>query len=155
MPAAEFETKQRELRELKERLVRQQAEFDNVRKRLRKDADEAGNRAIARFVRPILLEIDNLRMALANASPERFTELAAGLTMVEGNLSKALQSAGINEVPSTGVFDPAIHEVLAEEERADLPKGSITQVRRAGFKLNDQLIRAAQVVVAKPPTAGA
>ncbi|MEK7414714.1 MAG: nucleotide exchange factor GrpE, partial [Planctomycetota bacterium] len=64
----------------------------------------------------------------------------------------SLAAAGIEPVASTGLFDPAHHEVLAEEERADLPKGHIVMVHRSGWKLKDQLVRTAQVVVAKPKT---
>jgi molecular chaperone GrpE (heat shock protein) len=48
-----------------------------------------------------------------------------------------------------------VHEVIAEVDRTDLPRGTIVEVHRAGYKLRDQLVRAAQVVVAKgPKTAG-
>ncbi len=151
-PASELETLQLQLVEWKERCVRQQAEFENVRKRLRKEVDEAGSRAVARFVRPLLDQFDNLDRALAAASPESFAEFAQGVTMIRESLSASLAAAGIEPVASTGLFDPAHHEVLAEEERADLPKGHIVMVHRSGWKLKDQLVRTAQVVVAKPKT---
>ena len=150
----EFEALKRESAEWKERCVRSQAEFENVRKRLRKEADEAGSRAVARFVKPILTELDNLERAVLAATPEAFAEFAQGVTMIQTNLQAALRGAGIEQVPCEGIFDPAVHEVLAEAENADVPKGTIVQVFRAGYKLKDQLVRAAQVVVAKPPSAG-
>lgn len=153
LPVAEFEAARQQTQEWKERCARQQAEFENVRKRLRKEADEAGSRAVARFVRPILDQLDNLDRAIAAANPAAFSEFAMGVTMIRESLSGSLAAAGIEAVPGEGVFDPAVHEVLAEEERADLPKGSIVKVHRSGWKLKDQLIRAAQVVVAKPPAA--
>jgi molecular chaperone GrpE len=152
--AAEFEALKREAGEWKERCMRSQAEFENVRKRLRKEADEAGTRAVARFVKPILTELDNLERAVLAATPEAFAEFAQGVTMIQTNLQAALRGAGIEQIACEGVFDPAVHEVLAEAENADVPKGTIVQVFRAGYKLKDQLVRAAQVVVAKPPTAG-
>jgi molecular chaperone GrpE len=154
IPVAEYESAKREIAEWRERCMRSQAEFENVRKRLRKEADEAGSRAVARFVKPILTELDNLERALLAAKPEAFAELAQGVSMIQSNLQTALSGAGIEPVPCDGVFDPAIHEVLAEEERAEVPKGTIVQVFRAGYRLKDQLVRAAQVVVAKPPAAG-
>ncbi len=151
---AEFEALKRDASEWKERCMRSQAEFENVRKRLRKEADEAGTRAVARFVKPILTELDNLERAVLAATPEAFAEFAQGVTMIQTNLQTALRGAGIETVNCEGIFDPAVHEVLAEAEHADVPKGTIVQVFRAGYKLKDQLVRAAQVVVAKPPAAG-
>jgi molecular chaperone GrpE len=153
IPRQEFETLTSELATWKDRCIRSQAEFENIRKRLRKEADEAGTRAIVRFVRPILTELDNLSRALSAATPGTFNEFAQGVTMIEANLKAALAAAGIEPVVSEGVFDPAIHEVLAEAEHADLSRGTIVQVHRPGYKLRDQLVRAAQVVVAKPPAA--
>lgn len=155
IPTAEFEAARQQAVEWKERCARQQAEFENVRKRLRKEADEAGSRAVARFVRPILDQLDNLDRAINAANPAAFNEFAMGVSMIRESLSGSLTASGIEAVASEGVFDPAVHEVLAEEERADLPKGTIVKVHRSGWKLKDQLIRAAQVVVAKPPAAPA
>jgi len=151
---AEFEALKRDASDWKERCMRSQAEFENVRKRLRKEADEAGTRAVARFVKPILTELDNLERAVLAATPEAFAEFAQGVTMIQANLQAALRGAGIEAVACEGIFDPAVHEVLAEAENAEVPKGTIVQVFRAGYKLKDQLVRAAQVVVAKPPAAG-
>jgi molecular chaperone GrpE len=151
IPTAEFESARREAGEWKERCMRSQAEFENVRKRLRKEADEAGTRAVARFVKPILTEIDNLERALAAAQPASFAEFAQGVSMIQANLATALRGAGIETIPCEGVFDPAVHEVIAEAEGTDHPRGTIVKVHRAGYRLKDQLVRAAQVVVAKPP----
>jgi molecular chaperone GrpE len=153
IPTAEFEAAKREAAEWKERCQRNQAEFDNVRKRLRKEADEAGTRAVARFVKPILTEIDNLTRAIGAAKADAFVEFAQGVTMIQSNLQTALGGSGLEAVNVEGLFDPAVHEAIAEEERADVPRGTIVQVHRSGWKLKDQLVRAAQVVVAKPPAA--
>ncbi len=149
--SVELETLKQEAGEWRERCQRSQAEFDNVRKRLRKEADEAGTRAIARFVKPILNELDNLERAIAAASPNTFNEFAQGVTMIRENLHSALLAAGLEAVPVEGAFDPMVHEVIAESEHADVPKGTIVQVFRSGWRLKDQLVRSAQVVVAKPP----
>jgi molecular chaperone GrpE len=151
----EFEALKREVQEWKERCLRNQAEFDNVRKRLRKEADEAGARAVVRAIRPILNELDNLARAVEVATPETFADFAQGVTLIRENLRGALAGQGIEMVPAEGIFDPAFHEVIAEVEHPELPKGTITQVHRQGWKLKDQLVRSAQVVVAKPVAAPA
>lgn len=151
LPVAEFEALRREVGEWKERCLRNQAEFDNVRKRLRKEADEAGTRAVARSVKPLLTELDNLGRAIEAARPEAFAEFAQGVTMIRENLRAGLAGQGLEQVVCEGVFDPAVHEVLAEHEDASVPKGTILQVHRTGWRLKEQLVRAAQVVVARPP----
>lgn len=137
--------------ELKERLVRQQADFDNTRKRLRREADEAGTRAIARSVKPVLDAIDDFARALEAARPDAFAEFAQGVTMIREKLVNALTQSGLEPVPVEGVFDPAVHEVIAEVEQDGVPRGTIVTVHRAGYRLREQLVRAAQVIVAKPP----
>jgi molecular chaperone GrpE len=156
VPTAEFEAAKQQVVEWKERCMRQQAEFENVRKRLRKEADEAGNRAVARFVRPLLDQLDNLDRAISAANPEGFAEFAQGVAMIRESFSASLTAAGIEAVPSEGTFDPAVHEVLAEEAREGVAKGTIVLTHRSGWRLKDQLIRSAQVVVssgAAPPRA--
>lgn len=150
---AEFEAIKRDAVEWKDRCLRNQAEFENIRKRLRKEADEAGSRGVVRAVKPLLNEIDNLGRALESATPEAFSEFAQGVTLIRENLANALKGQGLEAIVCEGVFDPTVHEVLAEEEKADVPKGTILSVFRSGYKLKDQLVRTAQVVVAKPPAA--
>ncbi len=153
IPTAEFETAKREAAEWKDRCLRNQAEFENVRKRLRKEADEAATRATARAVKPFLNEIDNLARAVEVATPEAFADFAQGVTLIRENLNGALRGLGIEPVTCEGAFDPSIHEVIAEAEHAEVPKGHILTVHRSGYRLKDQLVRTAQVVVAKPPAA--
>lgn len=149
IPAAEFEATRAQVVEWKERCMRQQAEFENVRRRLRKEADEAGSRAVARFVRPLLDQLDNLDRAIAAADPAAFVQFAQGVTMIRESLRGSLAAAGIEEIVCEGMFDPSVHEVLAEEAREGVTKGTIVLSHRSGWKLKDQLIRSAQVVVAR------
>lgn len=148
--ASELEALRVAVVEWKERCSRQQAEFENVRKRLRREADEAGTRAVARTIKPLLDQLDNLDRALDAARPDAFAEFAQGVTMIREQFRAALAGQGLVPVPCEGRFDPAVHEVIAEAETAEQPKGHIIQVHRAGWKLGEQLVRAAQVVVAKP-----
>jgi len=135
--------------ELQERLLRQQADFDNVRKRLRREMEESGNRAVVRFVRPLLTEMDNFERAIAAATPDAFEDFATGVSMIKANVDGILSSQGIEPVPAEGVFDPALHEVVAEIDAEGKAKGEIVEVFRTGYRLGEQVIRAAQVVVAK------
>ncbi len=149
--ASEFEAAKRDAGEWKDRCLRNQAEFENIRKRLRKEADEAGARGVVRAVKPLLNEIDNLGRAIAAAKPEAFADFAQGVSLIRENLTLAMAGQGVEKIICEGLFDPTVHEVIAEQESADVPKGTILEVFRAGYKLKDQLIRTAQVLVAKPP----
>lgn len=155
IPADEYESLKRETQELKERLIRQQADFDNTRKRLRKNAEESGNRMLAGFVRPLIVELDNFEHALKAAHPDRFQDFATGVSMIHQNITAVFDQSGIQAVPCEGVFDPAWHEVCQEIEDDSVPRGTILEVLRSGYRLGDQVIRAAQVVVAKPPAQAA
>ena len=146
---SEFEAAKREAGEWKDRCLRNQAEFENIRKRLRKEADEAGSRGVVRAVKPLLNEIDNLTRALESATPESFSEFAQGVTLIRENLANALKGQGLETIVCEGIFDPTVHEVIAEQE-SEQPKGTILSAFRSGYKLKDQLVRTAQVVVAKP-----
>lgn len=149
--AQEYDRLIRERQELQERVVRQQAEFDNVRRRLRREAEESANRALARFIKPLLTEMDNFEHALRAANPEAFQDFAMGVTMIRENILGIFNGAGIEVIPAEGIFDPSVHEVVAQIEVPDEPKGTITEVHRNGYKLGNQVVRSAQVVVAKPP----
>ena len=141
---------QSQVQELQQNLLRKQADFDNFRKRMRREMEEAGNRALIRFVRPMLSELDNFGLAIDAANPEQFNDFALGVTMIKQNIDNHLSGSGIAAIPCEGIFDPAKHEVLSEVPNDDLPRGSIMEVFRQGYQLNDQIIRAAQVVVSKP-----
>lgn len=153
MPGDPLTELQQEVGELREQLLRQRADFENARKRFRREADEAGQRAIARFARPILSELDNFDRALQAANPEQFQDFALGVSMTKTNLDNVLSDHGLEKIPCEGVFDPAWHEVLSEVEDADQPRGTIVSVARIGYRLGNQVVRAAQVVVSRLPAA--
>lgn len=150
LPAAEYENLQHRLAEVSEQLLRERADFDNTRKRLRREADAAGARAVGRFVRPLLVELDNFGHALEAANPEKFQDFALGVTMIRENLVRLLGDHGVEPVSTEGRFDPAWHEVVAEVE-SEAEKGTILDIQRQGYRMGDQVLRAAQVVVAKGP----
>ena len=149
--AGEYESLKNNVTELREQLMRQQAEFENTRRRLRKTADEAGTRSLARFIRPLLNEMDNFEMAIKAANPEKFNDFAMGITMIHENLKGIFSGSGIEFIPAEGIFDPAVHEVVAEIEMDGKDRGEIIEVQRTGYKMGDQVVRAAQVIVAKAP----
>ena len=137
--------------DLQDRLLRQQADFDNIRKRLRREAAESGDRAVARFIAPLLIEMDNLEHALRAVDKTSLADFVAGIIMIRDNILSAFANAGVEQLPVEGVFDPSMHEVVATVPTPETPRGTIIESVRTGYRLRDQIIRAAQVVVAAPP----
>ena len=101
--------------------------------------------------------LDNFEMALAaagsaeGASPEA---LKSGIAMVQQQLKSTLAEAGLEEVDASGqVFDPNLHEAVAQEESADVPEGRVLRQLRKGYRLRERLLRPATVIVARKPAA--
>ncbi|CAB4878472.1 unannotated protein [freshwater metagenome] len=132
--------------------VRAVAELDNVRKRARRDAALAEGRGTGRLARELLPALDNLERALAvvEAQPENAeSHLTDGIRLVQRELIAALERVGIvQQVPAGEPFDPHVHEAVAQAPAEGVASGTIIEVYSAGYRLGDEVIRAAKVVVA-------
>ena len=140
--------------ELRDRLLRALAETENVRRRAERDRDEMRKFAIARFAEAIVDVADNLRQALASVAGEgadpRLAALAEGVGLTERALTAAFEQHGIRRFEPLGEpFDPDFHQAILEVEDAARPAGTIVQVLRAGYLLNDRLLRPAMVGIAR------
>jgi molecular chaperone GrpE len=136
--------------ELAQRL---QAELENTRKRAARDVMQAGARAKANLVRELLPVVDNLERALATANPEE-DHLAEGVRLVHVELINTLERNGIKAFDPAGEqFDPTVHEAISMREGANTPDGGtggsgiVLDVVEKGYKLGDNVIRPARVVV--------
>ena len=145
---------QDEIAELKDALLRQKAETENVRRRGEKDKADASAYAVTRFARDILTVADNLKRAL-DSLPETLGDdvqaFADGVSMTERELQNTLSGHGIVLVePEIGEkFDPNAHQAMFEVPSNDHPTGTIVQVVAAGYRIKDRLLRPAMVGVAK------
>jgi molecular chaperone GrpE len=129
--------------ELAQRL---QAELENVRKRSARDVAQSGQRAKANLVRELLPVVDNLERALATANPEE-DHLAEGVRLVHVELVGTLERNGIKAFDPAGEpFDPNMHEAISMRE-GDNGSGIVLDVVEKGYKLGDNVIRPARVVV--------
>jgi molecular chaperone GrpE len=125
---------------------RTQAEFENFRKRATRDVALAGERAKASLVRELLPVVDNLERALATANPEE-DHLAEGVRLVHVELVNTLERNGIKPFDPAGEpFDPNVHEAISMRE-GDNGSGIVLDVVEKGYKLGDNVIRPARVVV--------
>lgn len=145
-----------EAAETRERLLRTAAEFDNFRKRARRDVEDAEKRGRERLLNELLPVFDNLERALLVANEASDVKAVAdGVGMVLKQFTDTLERGGIRRVPTTGApFDPQVHEAIQQIETADQPPGSVVAEVRAGYAMGDRLVRAAMVVVAKAPSGG-
>jgi molecular chaperone GrpE len=135
----------------KEVSLRTAAEMENLRKRTARDREDAIRYANQRLLEELLPVIDNFEMGMQAASQDTKSMIYIGMDMVRRQLNEFLASQGVEEIPTTGQFDPNLHDAVAQEECAAGEEGRILKVTRRGFKLRDRLLRPASVVVSKVP----
>lgn len=132
--------------ELRDDLLRLQAEYVNYRRRVERDRDVARDQAVIGVINtlmPVLDDIDAARQH-GDLSEGPFAAIAAKLE----NVLKAYELTRIDEV---GVaFDPNIHEALMQQPSAEVQVDSVSQILRAGYRRGERVLRAAQVIVAVP-----
>lgn len=137
----------------KELSLRTAAEMENLRKRTAREREEAIRYANQRLLEEILPVIDNFEMGMQAASQDTSSMIYIGMDMVRKQLNEFLSSQGVEEIPTSGNFDPNLHEAVAQEDCAKGEEGRILRVTRKGYKLRDRLLRPASVVVSKLPAA--
>lgn len=130
-------------------LRRLQAEFDNFRKRTRREEERLRVCAAEDVVESLLPVIDNMRRACDAAEHHEEGKVVEGVEMVTGQLCSLLGAQGLQEVATQpgDVFDPTVHEAVMAQPSSDVPEGHIVAVTERGYMLHDRLLRAAKVVV--------
>lgn len=143
-----------ELARVRDQLLRTAADFDNFRKRSRREVVEADRRGREELLRDLLPIFDNLERATAHTGTATDVQsLADGIAMVMRQFTDTLAKLGIERVESVGQpFDPAVHEAIQHLETAEQPPGSVAAEVQAGYRMGDRLVRPAMVVVAKAPS---
>ena len=141
-----------EVARLKDQLLRTLADFDNFRKRTRREITDAERVSREELLRELLPVFDNLeRASLHAAGSTDVQSLADGIQIVMRQFVETLAKLGVERVATVGLpFDPAVHEAVQQVESADLPAGSVAQELLAGYHVGERLIRPAMVVVARP-----
>jgi molecular chaperone GrpE len=143
-----------DLDELKDRHRRKLAEFENMRKRTEREKGEYLRVALGKFIGDFLTISDDFDRALAHATPEeKATDFGQGVGLIQRKLAELWKKYGLEEIDTSGSFDPNVHEAVATEPSKDLPKDTILEVMRKGYRLNDKLIRPALVKVTVPEKA--
>ena len=140
-----------EIAKLKDRLLRTAADFDNFRKRSRRDLEEAEKRVQENLVRSLLPTFDNLERAVSHAgSASDVKALADGIKLVMRQFQDTLGGLGIERVQTVGkAFDPAEHEAVQHVASTEVPPGAIVTELQPGYRWQGRLMRPALVVVSK------
>lgn len=145
----------RERDELRDRLLRTAAEFDNYRKRTERERREASDYAATELLRELLPVVDDLERALAapvepGPGAERVAAYRDGLDLIRRQFLDTLKRRGVEPLEAVGQpFDPQWHEALAQEPANGRPDGEVTAEIRRGYRLGQRLLRAALVKVAQ------
>jgi len=152
---AELKRVEAENSELKDRMARRQADFENYRKRTERERAETFNRVVADIAAKLLPVVDNLKRALdAEASVEasesdEFRHFLSGVDLIYKQLNGVLEALGVKPISSVGeIFDPHIHEAVVTEPTDDYEPDTVVQEIVTGYRLGDKLIRPALVKVA-------
>jgi molecular chaperone GrpE len=142
---------QAEATRLKDAWLRTAADFDNFRKRSRKEIEDARRTGREDLLRAVLPVFDNLERAIQSAQRSSDVKaMADGLSMVQRQFVEALGREGIARVPTVGQpFDPGVHEAIQQVETTDHPPGTVLAEVQPGYRQGERLVRAAMVVVAK------
>ncbi len=130
--------------ELKDRLLRLAAEFDNYKKRTSKDVENSKILGKIEFASKILPIVDEFELAIDAMKIN--SESEKGVAMVFSNLIEALKKEGIKEIDAKGQFDPYKHEIMLSKN-SDLPHGTIIQIVRKGYTINGIMIRPVSVII--------
>jgi molecular chaperone GrpE len=138
--------------DLKDRLLRGQAEWENSRKRILREKEDAVRYAGEALLEKLLPVLDNFEMGMQAAKTATDPKaIAQGLEMVLKQFQQVLKDAGVETIDAVGhPFDPHRHEALGQHESDEHPEGHVVTQLRKGYKLKDRLLRAASVFVAKP-----
>jgi molecular chaperone GrpE len=140
--------------ELHDRLLRGQAEFQNLRRRIEKEKMEWHEYAATEAVRALLPILDDFERALKiEAADKHYTK---GMELIYQRLLESLKKLGLEPIVCVGQpFNPHIHHAVEKFETADAEDGTVLEEYQRGYNFKGQLLRAAMVKVAVAPAEAA
>ena len=152
---AELKRIQAENADLKDRLARRQADFENYRKRTDRERSDTYNRVVVDIAAKLLPVLDNLKRALETeasveaSESDEFRHFLSGVDLIYKQLNGVLEALGVTPIASIGEqFDPHVHEAVVTEATDEYEPDTVMQEIVSGYRLGDKLIRPALVKVA-------
>ncbi len=142
-----------ELQQATDRILRLQAEMQNLRNRTSREIADVRRYAFLPLLRDLLPAVDNITRAIESAENAESTEgLLEGFKLVKQQLLAVLSQHHCTEIEAIGQpFDPNHHEAILQQPSAEHPAQTVTLVTQPGYRLHDRVVRASQVIVSTGP----
>jgi molecular chaperone GrpE len=140
-----------ETAQVKDKLLRLAAEFDNFKKRKAKEFETVIKMANDELVMEIITVLDNFERALAAAKTnDDFSSFHQGVELIYRQFEEILKKQGVRPIETVGQeFNPHVHEAVQQVDQADKPSHTVVQEMQKGYMLHDRMVRAAKVIVNK------
>ena len=152
---AELKRVESETADLKDRLARRQADFENYRKRVERERADTYERVVAEIAAKLLPVLDNLKRALdaeanlESTESDEFRHFLSGVDLIFKQLTGVLEALGVKPINAVGApFDPHLHEAVVSESTDEYEPDTVMQEIIRGYRLGEKLIRPALVKVA-------
>jgi molecular chaperone GrpE len=141
-----------DLDDLRQTLLRRQADFDNYRKRIEKERAEDSKRATARVVESLIPIVDGFEHALAAHKDDEYAGYRKGFELIYKQLLENLAKLGVERIEPLGKpFDPHMHQAMDRTETTKHPDDTILEVFQPAYVYNGRVLRPAMVRVAVHP----
>ncbi len=135
--------------EVKERLIRLAADFDNYRKRVAKNIEQDRMRIKGEIVNPFLDILDSMQAA-KNAKYNEIDDILEGLNTLNKQIENVMENHGVVKIEGRGKeFDSKLHEAVSAIENNEWGAEKIVEIVREGYLLNGEVLRTAKVIVSK------
>ena len=154
-PGTQIAALKEEVADLRDQLLRKQADFENSRKRIMREREEAIRFANANLLLDLVETMDNFERAIKSCEESRdFDTFYTGIDMIEKQLTSMLENKyGLKRFESEGEeFNPELHEAIAAEESAEATSQTVISDLQKGYMLHDRVLRHAKVRVVIPAT---
>jgi len=142
-----------EKEELRDTLLRRQADYENFRKRTEKERHQERHRGVEHLVEQLLPVLDAFDTALASASKDSAAaDYAKGFELIRRQLWDALSKQGLARIESVGKeFNPHFHHAIARVETTEQADGTVVDELQPGYTFHERILRPAMVRVAAEP----
>jgi molecular chaperone GrpE len=136
--------------DLKDRLLRTLADFENFRRRAERDRSEYVQFAAMEMVRDLIPILDDFRRAMKVETADK--EYAKGIELIDQRLFEALKKAGLEPIEAAGkLFDPNLHQAVVRVQSEEFPDQTVLEEFQSGYNFKGKLLRPAMVKVAVRP----
>jgi len=143
-----------DLEDLRQTLLRRQADFDNYKKRVERERSEDSKRATARVIEGLIPVIDGFEHALAAHREAEYENYRRGFELIYKQLLENVAKLGAERVDPVGKpFDPHLHQAMDRTETTEQEDGTVLQVFQPGYVFHGRVLRPAMVRVAVHPAA--